>query len=126
MDLHDFSEVILQSFEFDNDHLHEFSYKNQHGLIEKIYHYDCGKDLSSDEVLIGELSMEIGSEMTYLFDFGDCWRFHILLEALDPEGLMVKNPVILKKHGEAPYQYGDESDYLDYFDEEDGEEGEDS
>ena len=122
IDLHTFGDVIVQAFEFENDHLHEFSYKNQHGLIEKIFHHECGEDLSSDEVLIGELNLQIGSEMIYLFDFGDSWRFHIVLEALDPEGIKLKKPVILKKHGEAPaqYEYGDdELDDLDYFDVED-------
>ena len=116
LDLHSFGDVILKAFEFDNDHLHEFSYKNQQGLLEKIYHYACHENLSSDEVLIGELNLQIGSEMDYLFDFGDRWRFHIVLEELDPEGLKLKKPVVLKKYGEAPPQYEDDLDDLDYFD----------
>jgi hypothetical protein len=118
VDLHSFGDVILDAFEFDNDHLHEFSFKNQHGVIEKIFHYSCDEALSSDEVLIGELNLQIGSEMIYLFDFGDSWRFHIVLEELDPEALKLKKPVILKKYGEAPvqYEYGEDLDDLDYFD----------
>ncbi len=126
VDLHSFGDVILEAFEFDNDHLHEFSYKNQHGLIEKISHYACYEALSSDEVLIGELNLQIGSEMVYLFDFGDSWRFHIALEELDPKGLKLKTPAILKKYEEAPvqYEYADDFDDLDYFDEEEDDETE--
>lgn len=112
VNLHNFGDVILQAFEFDNDHLHEFSYRNQYGLIEKITHYQFGDDLSSDEVLIGELNLEVGSEMVFLFDFGDSWRFHIALEELDPKGLKIKMPTILKKFGEAPLQYENEDDFF--------------
>lgn len=121
VDLHSFADVILEAFEFDDDHLHEFSYKNQQGLIEKICHYECHENLSSDEVLIGELNMQIGSEMFFLFDFGDSWHFHIILEELDLEGLKLKKTAILKKHGEPPMQYEnewDDWDDIDYLDEE--------
>jgi Plasmid pRiA4b ORF-3-like protein len=105
LDLHSLSDVILQAFEFDDDHLHEFSYKNQYGLIEKICHLDCDNEFSSDQVLIGKLNLQVGSEMTYLFDFGDMWRFRIVLEELNPEGLNIKKATLLKKHGKAPLQY---------------------
>lgn len=119
MNLHSFGDVILEAFEFDNDHLHEFSYKNKRGLIEKISHYECGEDFSSDEILLGELNLQIGSEIFFLFDFGDSWRFHIVLEELNPEGLKVEKPVVLKKYGESPSQYEYENDFddLDSFEE---------
>lgn len=117
VDLHSFGNVILDAFEFDHDHLHEFSYKNQNGLIEKIFHYACEEALSSDEILIGDLNLQIGSEMVFLFDFGDSWRFHIVLEELDPEALKLKKPLVLKKYEEAPlqYEYEEDLDFLDYF-----------
>lgn len=84
--------------------------KNQHGVIKKNFHYYCREDLSSDEILIGELNLQIGSEMIYLFDFGDSWRFHIVLEKLDPESLKLNESVISEKYGETPLQYEYEDD----------------
>jgi hypothetical protein len=49
---------ILRAFNFDNDHLYEFIYKNRYGITERVVH-------SSVENM----------EFIFHIDFGDDWRF---------------------------------------------------
>jgi hypothetical protein len=49
--------------------------------------------------------------MTFLFDFGDEWKFDVQLEQLNPENMKVKQPTVLEKGGKrAPKQYFYEED----------------
>ncbi len=80
-----FSSAILDSVDFDHDHLYEFTYKNPLGRTIRAFHpYMDSADLFATEVLIGELPLAVGETMDYLFDFGDCWEFKIALEAIEP------------------------------------------
>jgi len=51
-----------------------------------------------------------GQKMTYLFDFGDQWKFDVTLEKVDP-AMIIENPIILKAQGDPPEQYSMEDDY---------------
>ena len=42
--------------------------------------------------------------MTFLFDFGDNWRFDVKLERIEPREEL-KAPQILETHGKTPQQY---------------------
>jgi hypothetical protein len=120
--LYDLSLLILESVNFDNDHLHCFTYQNEIGQKVQIYHpyyegglSDRGPQMPpSDQVKIGELPLNIGDTMEYLFDFGDDWQFTVQLEALepltpDPRKAQTGESVgeILESHGKAPEQYPD-------------------
>jgi len=59
----------------------------------------------SDEVRVGAVPLQPGEAMKYVFDFGDNWRFDILLEAIDPPQPKLKRPAIIASHGKAPPQY---------------------
>ncbi|MDU9048157.1 MAG: hypothetical protein Q3M30_04870 [Candidatus Electrothrix sp. Rat3] len=48
-----------------------------------------------------------GMEMTFFFDFGDCWKFHVQVEETDSDTTDSSEPVILEHHGKAPEQYPD-------------------
>ncbi|MFH7241733.1 MAG: hypothetical protein ACHWZW_02675 [Spirulina sp.] len=79
------SGAILDSVDFDDDHLYEFTYKNPLGRTIRAFHpYMDSADLFATEVLIGELPLAVGATMDYLFDFGDCWEFKVELEAIEP------------------------------------------
>ncbi len=79
------SGAILDSVDFDHDHLYEFTYKTPLGRTLRVCHpYTDSADLFATEVLIGTLSLAVGTTMDYLFDFGDCWEFKVELEAIDP------------------------------------------
>jgi hypothetical protein len=110
--------AILESVDFDEDHLYVFSYRNRFGILEQIYHWYMQEALIASEVLVGELSLSIGQTMTFLFDFSDNWEFDLLLEAVGPDRA-VERAEILEGHGEAPeqYEYYDEDEFEDYDDE---------
>jgi hypothetical protein len=65
----------------------------------------------ADQVHIGNLSLEPGSKMTYLYDFGDNWKFDVQLEAINPPDNKIKKPKILEVHGNVPQQYWSEDEY---------------
>ncbi|MBW2331546.1 MAG: plasmid pRiA4b ORF-3 family protein, partial [Deltaproteobacteria bacterium] len=93
------------AFDFDHDHLYQFSYKNRTGILNRINHPYTDKPPFTDEVLIGDLALKPGTVITYLFDFGDNWEFDVKLERIDPVDHKMKKPVILQSHGDAPEQY---------------------
>lgn len=105
MDLEDLSTAILDAFDFDSDHLYEFTYKNRFGTLTHACHPVMDDLPHTDEVLIGDIPLQTGNSMTYLFDFGDNWEFGVKLERMDPVDKEVKTPRVIESCGEAPEQY---------------------
>ncbi len=99
--------MILQSVNFDSDHLDRFSYKNQVGRTVEISHPYADSSPSTDEVRIGDLPLHEGASMTYIFDFGDWWEFNVQLEKIQTDDSRTNHKAILESHGEAPPQYPD-------------------
>ena len=128
--LEQLGDIISASVDFDDDHLDRFTYTNQIGLTFHAFH-PCLEDvnLHTDEVKVGELLLQLGSKLNYLFDFGDNWHFKIVLEVVEtekkeselgklsgkvtkrnqPKRKNKKRPIgeILESHGQAPEQYPD-------------------
>lgn len=119
--LYDLSLAILDSVEFDDDHLHQFTYRNQIGRQVTIDHPYSEEDLSTNEVCLSDISLQVGQSMEYLFDFGDCWKFNVQLESFEPVKSRRKKAVLLESHGEAPEQYPswDEDDWGEEDDDDD-------
>ena len=103
--LDDLSYTILRAFDFDDDHLYQFSYRNRFGSLAHIYHPYMEESPSTDETAIGEIPLRPGVSMEYLFDFGDQWRFDVKLEGIDQVNAKIKKPKILEQQGKAPPQY---------------------
>ena len=106
-DLHD---AIQKAFEFDNDHLYEFSFRNRFGITQRVPHPMCEEEFSTDEFEIKNLPLRIGEKMEYVFDFGDHWQFTVELEKIEPPNPKFKKAKILESHGKAPEQYPDWED----------------
>lgn len=102
--------TILDAFDFDDDHLYEFIYKDRFGRTCKVGHPFIESPPFADQVRIGDLPLEPGASMTYLYDFGDNWEFHVQLEAIEPPDSKIKKAKILEIHGDAPQQYWSEDD----------------
>ncbi|MGH9840010.1 MAG: plasmid pRiA4b ORF-3 family protein [Blastocatellia bacterium] len=98
--------TIQHAYDFDNDHLHCFIYKDRFGRTVWVKHYDMDEPPFSDQVTIGDTPLRPGDTMQYLFDFGDRWEFGVLLEAIDPPDPQIKGAEIIESHGKAPKQYG--------------------
>ncbi|QDT07574.1 Plasmid pRiA4b ORF-3-like protein [Rubripirellula lacrimiformis] len=123
--LEDVTRLLLESFDFEQDHLYQLSYRTASGkevTVEDPRYHD-GK-LFADKVRLGELPLKIGDSIGLLFDFGDCWRFTITIESVDESATDDFAPVITASEGEAPKQY-DLDDDDDYYDDDDEDEDED-
>jgi hypothetical protein len=103
--LDDLASAILNAVRFDHDHLYRFSYRNRLGIEDQVQHPDMDEGPWASEVSIGDVPLRAGQTMTFLFDFGDNWRFDVTLESVDPE-MAIEKPVVLEKHGDPPKQYG--------------------
>ncbi|NJN22783.1 MAG: plasmid pRiA4b ORF-3 family protein, partial [Leptolyngbya sp. RL_3_1] len=128
------SELILDSVDFDHDHLDQFTYKTFNGRTVEVCHPDVMRgSLTTEDVQIGRLPLAPGSTLEYLFDFGDCWRFQVQLETVEapapeppPKGFgkmkgkmkgkkkqpRSRQPLgeVIEVHGAAPDQYPDYDD----------------
>lgn len=105
--------AILDAFEFDDDHLYAFQLRNKLGRSIEITHsaVDDARYFT-DDFAVGALPLDPGQTMTFLFDFGDNWQFHVQLEEIRPDDHKVKKAKVIAKKGKAPAQYGD-SDWDD-------------
>ena len=106
-----FSEAILEAFEFDDDHLHVFFMDNRAWSRDPYACYwsdpddemDDNVNPSTYEITLRELNLEEGTKFMYLFDFGDEWRFSCrVLQVLDEQ---TKKPQVVRSVGAAPEQY---------------------
>lgn len=107
MTLADLGSLILESVDFDSDHLDMFTYKNQIGRTVEVSHPYADGSPSTDEVRIGDLPLVEGFSMTYVFDFGDWWEFNVQLEKIQADESRSKDGAIIERYGEAPQQYPD-------------------
>jgi hypothetical protein len=107
--LDDLASAILEAFDFDSDHLYEFSYKNVFGMEESIScpYAENEKGLFTPDYRVGQMPLYVGMNLTFLFDFGDNWEFLLVVEAIDAEGKPLAKPKVIKSEGKAPEQYPD-------------------
>ena len=106
----DLSQLILQSVNFDSDHLDMFVYKNRMGKTSRVVHPYLEESPATDETKIADLPLEVGSTLEYLFDFGDNWEFELEVESIDPD-LRPNYGEIIAGKGKAPQQYPDWEEY---------------
>ena len=106
--LYALSSAILNAFNFDNDHLHQFTYKDRKGFQKSIGHPYAEEEFSTDEVLLRDWQINIGDRLTYVFDFGDWWEFDLVLESIDEFDPNLKEAKLIDQKGKAPEQYPDD------------------
>jgi hypothetical protein len=107
MTLENLSHLILESVDFDSDHLDMFRYKNQVGRMIEVSHPYADGSPSTDEVCLGDLPLKEGFTMTYIFDFGDWWEFRVQLEQITTDNPQTDYGAIIESRGKAPVQYPD-------------------
>lgn len=102
--------IIQEAFDFDNDHLYSFFMAGKPWSHKAINCPEGSEGPFTDEVTLGELKLKPGKKILYLFDYGDEWRFNVILKNVDPIEKPMKSPIILESVGEAPQQYPDFDD----------------
>jgi len=107
------SNAILEAFDFDHDHLYQFTYKNRKGLTIRVNAPELEEPPWATEIFVGELELSPGDILEYLFDFGDQWEFEVKLEKINPNNHEISTFVLHESYGDAPEQY----EYNDDFDE---------
>ena len=109
VDFENLASIILELFNFDNDHLYEFRFINNFGQKESIKHPEVNLDDGKAwayKFYLKDLPLEEQNSFTFIFDFGDWWEFDIFIEKIE-EGKYIENVKLLKSVGEAPEQYPD-------------------
>jgi hypothetical protein len=113
--LDELADALLNAFAFDKDHLYAFTYKNSFGVNQRIAHPEaCFDDdaASTSTYRLCDLHLDVGLQLTFLFDFGEHWEFLLWVEAIDTENTPPAKPKIIKREGSPPEQYsGEEVDF---------------
>ena len=113
--LYKFAESIVYAFEFDFDHCFGFysnvetdyyhDSKTQYELFADLDDVEPTEAGSVKKTKVAKVWKKAGDKMTFLFDYGDGWRFLAELLEIQPEKEVWAYPVIMEKHGLAPVQY---------------------
>jgi Plasmid pRiA4b ORF-3-like protein len=118
--LYRLAEAVIGAFGFDFDHAFGFFDSDQGtgDIFAAERKYDLftdmikeGEDIdptgagSVKKTMASEVWQEPGDRMVMLFDYGDDWRFTVVLKAWGVQDKKRKYPVILEKTGRAPRQY---------------------
>lgn len=111
LDLDDLAMAILDAFKFDDDHLYCFELPDRCGRTLRIAcGYDTEAQACTENVRLGDVPLSVGCTMTFLFDYGDEWKFDVKLENVDTRKSRLKNPKLIAKAGKAPRQYDYDQD----------------
>ncbi|MGD1852242.1 MAG: hypothetical protein ACFCBU_17190 [Cyanophyceae cyanobacterium] len=97
--------VILFAFDFDNDHLHEFNLLTVYGQLPISHPAVAEGDRNTRNTALGELELTKGSQLEFLFDFGHCWEFDVMVEDILTPPPPTTDPAVTMGLGDAPPQY---------------------
>ncbi len=104
---------ILESFDFDLDHLYDVAFFSSFGfklMFNGSFHIGDAEYPTTDDILIGDLPIRINDKMKFTYDYGDNWQFQIVIEkieAIKKETKKIPDIELVDFHGEAPEQYPD-------------------
>lgn len=99
--------AILDTFDFERDHLYAFYMKDRFGNSHEVNCPESEDGPFADQFKIGDIPIEIGSFMKFIFDFFDYWEFELQLEEINKSDIKLKYAKIIEAHGTAPKQYWD-------------------
>lgn len=106
--LEDLAWAIIDAFDFDGDHLDEFSFRDRDGTTTKVVRelYDEDEVLT-EEMQVGYLPLSAGQSMQFLYDFGADWKFDVELHKvrLLKDGEDNPEPKVVAQKGKAPEEY---------------------
>ena len=111
--LAELADVILWSFDFENDHAHAFFMDNLFWSDADSYFLsfvsDDGEERYTENVYLDILSVK--QKFKFIFDFGDEWRFECqVLREIDTED---EEAYLVREVGTPPEQYPDYDSFED-------------
>ena len=104
--LADLHGVLQTAFDWADDHLYSFwltgTFWDSEGEYTSPIEPDPGADTADTET-VGELGLETGQKLAYVFDFGDEWRVPLTVSRIEPAdgGEYAR---IVESKGQAPPQ----------------------
>lgn len=118
--LHRLHKAIIDSFDFDDDHLYIFFMDNHYWSHDRIYVREKmdPTDRLAKNCKLETLNLSKGTQFKYIFDLGDEWRFQCkVLRELD---IATDIPGVIRRVGDSPEQYPDweDEDWDDDWDDE--------
>ena len=105
-DLHN---AIQEAVNFDNDHMYSF-YLDGKAFSDNAVNcaYDEGDGSpTTNAYTLADARLRNNQRIMYLFDYGDEWRFNIVVKEVKEKTELPKRPVIMNVKGKPPEQYGD-------------------
>jgi hypothetical protein len=97
--------AIQEAFEFDDDHLYSFYLDGKRYSDYSVNSPYSDNPPYTDEVRLGDTRLINKQRILYLFDYGDCWEFDILVDVKTGTDISFEKPEIIKTAGESPEQY---------------------
>ena len=106
-----FADVILDLFEFDNDHLYAFFMNNRLWDDSDAYYFQPDDYFSrnAEKYKLSEAGITDKKQFKFLFDFGDEWVFQCKVLRIENDGK--DDAELLRSVGEPPEQYPDYDDW---------------
>jgi hypothetical protein len=115
INLYRLAAAIVAAYGFDFDHCFGFysnidSYfyhdsKEQYELFADLDDVEPTDALSVKHTKVQQVWCENGKKMTFLFDYGDGWRFLVELMGSAEKRPNIRYPLVIKQKGRAPKQY---------------------
>ncbi len=103
--LEDLHLAIIEAFSFDNDHLYAFFPKITTRNPIFCPEADNNEGPTTAEVTIEQLGLHQGQKIYYLYDFGDRWKFELLITNIVKDAPVPLKAEVTEKKGISPKQY---------------------
>jgi hypothetical protein len=104
--LYDLCGAILKAFDFwDDDHLHQFQYRDSTGRSRVYWHPYTDEGPYSDEITLGESDLPEKQILNFKFDFGNTWCFVLRLEQIAIDRQRRSTITVVDSCGASPKQY---------------------
>ena len=109
--LYDLAESIVRAFDFDLDHAFGFFSSETGNIFQSPVRYELfadagsGSSQSVKRTKIEQAFPSVAVKMTFLFDYGDEWRFKVEVIGIGKPVAKARYPKVIKTVGDAPPQY---------------------
>ena len=104
--MHDLHRIILDAFDFDEDHLYSFFMDGKKWSDDCVVSpYDNYGHPNADKVKIGDINFDLQQRFLYLYDYGDEWTFVVEVDQMKDVDSVPFKPYVKEGKGKAPVQY---------------------